>query len=340
MSELTAPMSVLDSTKSILCIPTAVADAPLMGHQSGGCSNQPQIETSFVIDRISICIPINKDIQGYVQGCLIELQKPSMYVPDEIGIRPGARGRYKVGIRIYQQSKSGTGSSSWGDAYMLLQAAPHAPAAHFLRIEWNPAKFGPGAFGRLSEIFELAIIELDAQQIVATAHVTRLDLAIDLKGVTVDNFHWDTARKRTRAIYVNRDGDLGTLYAGRKRQNCVVVYDKRHEQKLPLSSPPWTRVETRIKPQHPVKDLANLSNPFEAISVHDVLGAALPLPASDARAFLDSCHKRGLRNALQKRSSNDRPLFRQLIKEASVKWWQPTALWAAWEKSLLAALSC
>jgi hypothetical protein len=95
---------------------------------------------------------------------------------------------------------------------------------------------------------------------------------------------------------------------------------------------------TQIKPQHPIKDLANLPNPLKTISVLDVLGVGLSLSASDARAFLDSCRKRDLRNALQKWSSRDRSFFRQLIKEASVEWWQPMALWDDWEKLLQAAL--
>jgi hypothetical protein len=271
-------------------------------------------------------------------GSIIEMQKKNDWPFAENGIAAGARGGYRTAVRIHMPSSGGELEGPWSKCHVLLQASPKAQLNHFFRLEWNPAKTGPAAAKRIADTLEVFSPGFDYDHVLKYGRITRLDMAADLKGVILDDNLWEAPNKQCRVLYVHR-GELSTLYLGKKKGNSVAIYDKRRELGLPASTPPWTRVEARLKPQRLICDLPSLPNPFTRISVYDVLEAGLPLPTADIRAFLDSCQKRGLRDAVRFRSSADRAEFTSIVRAARPDWWEPKTLWETWEELLLAALS-
>src|SRR5262245_8463425 len=118
-----------------------------LGHKTGGCSNQPQLEFKLSVDKIAICAPLKAEFHGYALSCLIETQKKLDWHFPEFGVRPGVRGRYRAAVQIHIQS----GELGWSPNHFLLQIGPKVHAGHFLRLEFNPALCGPGALSRLDE---------------------------------------------------------------------------------------------------------------------------------------------------------------------------------------------
>src|SRR6185437_14073696 len=90
---------------------------------------------------------------------------------------------------------------------------------------------------------------------------SRIDIAVDLHGISPGDFVWDIPAKRSREQFFHR-GDLQTLYLGSKRAGRpMVVYDKARQQKLPAEVK-LTRIEYRSTTKVDVSALWGMENPF------------------------------------------------------------------------------
>ena len=208
---------------------------PLWVIKVGVPLKQPQIHSEIVIDKIAVCIPAPKEFQGYFLSSVIEMQEKKDWPFKQFGLRAGARGSYRAGVKIHMPLTSDESGLGWSDEYVLLQASPRKELKHFFRVEWNPAKTGPIAVKRTAEAFATFVPGFEYEPILKLGHVTRLNIAVDLKGVTLDDYLWEAPKKQCRALYIHA-GELSTAYLGRKRGNCVAIYDKRREMQLPDST--------------------------------------------------------------------------------------------------------
>lgn len=326
--------------------------------ESATDSNGPLLHV--VIDKISMTIALcpnyiskwGEGIKKTIIANAIALEKKELdggHGQIQMGISPGPRDGYKVGFRIHPtlvKPKIASAENSTAtvqliapahdmNEWALVQVAPRSVAsAHFVRLEWNPAKCGPQFWQRIVNILEtFLMVELNPEFIT----VTRLDVAVDLPGVQIGDFAWEARKKRCRALYL-KAGELQTVYSGKKRENCVVIYDKAAQLKQPPEVK-RTRAEVRLRPQKKAKDWGDVANPFKWVKVRDVLGATLPMSTADKISFLDSVQQRGLSKALLARSSVQRKVIREAIEGKEVPFWKPELFWAIANEKLVEALS-
>jgi hypothetical protein len=309
-----------------------------------------------LIDKIAMTIALSpsyleewgENMKKQIIANAIALEKKELdggHANSCMGISAGPRGAYKVGFRIHPELvgspcdpsalphghlQSGAPKFEWNEC-ALVQVAPRSPeSAHFVRIEWNPSKCGPGFWHRIKTILnEFVMVAIDPD----FTTLTRLDIAVDLTDIRIGDFAWEARKKRCRALYM-KAGTLETVYCGKKRENCVVIYDKAAELKLsPETS--LTRAEIRLRPQKKPKDWGSIENPFYWIKVRDVVGANLAMSVADKIAFLDSVQQRGLARALLARSSAHRKPIREAIEMTAVPFWDPELFWKLAEEKFI-----
>ncbi len=164
------------------------------------------------------------------------------------------------------------------------------------------------------------------------ARVTRLDLALDLHGVAADGFAWSVQGKRTRRAFVHEPFLLSQGF-GAPKHGSVAVYDKGVACKLPPGSPPWTRVEMRLRPGCTVQHLPMLKNPFLKVRASDVRSAwkALGRHSIEAEAMLGLAQLKGT-DAVVRVFPADTPVPMQAkvakaLAAAVPPWWQPAKIW-------------
>lgn len=177
---------------------------------------------------------------------------------------------------------------------------------------------------------------------IAAAKVTRVDIALDLHGVRLDDFAWDVRGKRIRRPFVNAP-NLRSLGFGSPKHGAVAIYDRTgkdgHE-----ASQPWTRVEARMKPGCALKDLPAAANPLVRIDVTDVRAAWKQLGRNriEAEAMLAMAQLRGPK-ALAAVFPKDTPqpigtIVGKSLAGATPSWWSPMAAWEAFPQALASAL--
>lgn len=99
-----------------------------------------------------------------------------------------------------------------------------------LRLEFNPNKCMKEEIARIMPYID-------------QKYITRLDVAIDYKGIEISNYIWFPDRKRKRTMFYGKDGKTETIQFGSRASDKMFrLYDKAREQKEP-SMAPWTRVE-------------------------------------------------------------------------------------------------
>ena len=151
-----------------------------------------------------------------------------------------------------------------------------------LRLEMNPRKLGPKGFKTLLAILNDPHGPFAGKAILQCARVTRIDIAIDLEGVQVDEvvaFH-DSEQKRS--MYIGTDGVIETLYIHGKSNKAkpagkvlVSIYDRSKERirkgkPPPFGQSPVTRIEVtrNLKaPYNSLSKVAGLGDPFGSIRV-------------------------------------------------------------------------
>lgn len=163
-----------------------------------------------------------------------------------------------------------------------------------LRLDMNPRKVGTQGFKQLIKLLE-PIFSIN--KMAEAARITRLDVAVDVVGVRVNEVLATYKKQGTRSLYVGRDGALETIYIHRKRppfkqkedkwgplkaihpkqpagKVVLKLYDRVKErgaigQPPPYSDAPITRIE--LVKTHFAKfrlgDLYKLTDPFGEVRV-------------------------------------------------------------------------
>lgn len=176
---------------------------------------------------------------------------------------------------------------------LVLQVGPYDPAWSSYRIEFNPSKVGPEGVADLDLILTSAL-GIDAATFLSEGNITRLDLAVDLPGITVDDVIVRSRSQRKHAVYSDQKGRPVTAYLGGARSDRTVTYDKPSGSGLPTS----LRIKRRVRPKCMGRDLPMLPDPFAKL----VLTRTEPLKALLAPVepiyFFDSARVRGINRAI------------------------------------------
>jgi hypothetical protein len=177
--------------------------------------------------------------------------------------------------------------------------------------------------------------------------VTGFDVALDVYGITPDDYLWEQGTGNYRDPVVHR-GRLETLYLGNRSaargKGLVRIYDKGVELGDPGLT--LTRIERECRSNTlRVRDLPDLPNVLRILHCLDVSAALADLgvhgiPPMYRNLLRDACAYRGSRVAI---SRIDSPQLRQRLAQAigsSVPaFWDLPSIWSGW-KAAVADVFC
>lgn len=242
---------------------------------------------------------------------------------------------------IFQQAKS-----SHGFKTNRLIALPHADTAervlfqfdkgegkvpHF-RIEFNPLKIGEKGITDLDNAF-YDIFSDGWLYVVKHGRISRIDVAVDIPGVRMDDFLvLPTMGITHQRIF--RDGHLETLYLGSKKGNQTRIYSKKKEQEA--NGKAFGQSVVRIERMHrnlgmSINELKTLSNPFETLLLTEQMPPP-PVGTDEKRwsRFQDSVKMRGQASALALLPKTQKAEYKKHLEKHTKTWWNPKAIWAHW----------
>ena len=276
------------------------------------------------IDKITIVVKpaTEKDAADMHSALWVAFQDKSAYLKTDPKTASGYQGARFVHIE----------SSS---ARPLIQYKSYSQKLHSIRLEFNPRKLGGTGLMELAAAVK-PIMPDGWEYVVTNGHVTRLDVAVDIVGVRVEDFLCLTKQGITSAVW-GVDGQAQSLSLGKKGDKTLVYSIKA---KRLAKDPEWNgsskiRVERRLRNPafHDLAKLGELQNPFTGL----VLTTPLPPPASGMKPwewqmFGDSVQIRGVTAALGLLPKERKAKYRAHLKAHSQPWWVPTALWETWPK--------
>jgi hypothetical protein len=208
--------------------------------------------------------------------------------------------------------------------------------ARCCRFEMNPSKIG--AIG-LFDLHARTPLPGGWNYVVQRGGITRIDVAVDIPEMTMDDFLFMAAQGVTTKMW-SQSGHLQTVQLGKPKGNSTVIYSKDQEQIAkgkPFFGPPTVRVERRLR--HPAKkwlyQLPLLENPFAAATLTVSLPGTPPGEKMNQWImFMDSVRVRGLTAALALLPQERRTRYRKWLKSQGHPVWDTDAIWSNWPKLL------
>lgn len=182
----------------------------------------------------------------------------------------------------------------------ILQLGARDAKTNAYRIEYNPSKLGPDGRAELDTLL-LYVFGDGLLEFVLNGKITRLDLAIDLPGITTNDVIVRSSYVRKHGIYSGTTGIPETVYVG--KTSGTVAYNKVSSSE----SDPITRlrIERRLRPNCLRRHLPNIKNPFDKIRVVPT-NILMPLVPEPADVYFDSMRIRGIHRALKMLPYQDR----------------------------------
>jgi hypothetical protein len=203
-------------------------------------------------------------------------------------------------------------------------------------LEFNPAKLGFDGVSSLDMILT-EIFPDGWLYFVKYGRVSRIDVAVDLPGMRMDDFLLLPQQGIVYQRFLS-NGHLKTVYLGTPGSNQTRIYSKSAEQKAKgfAVSQSAVRVEKTLRNQ-PLKvhELKTLKNQFDKLTF--VPSMPSPPPGENEgkwSSFLDSVQVRGLSPALALLPEKRRARYRKHLKQNATSWWNPEAIWKNWPAAL------
>jgi hypothetical protein len=249
----------------------------------------------------------------------------------ETGWISGPKGAYKAAARLHPPATSE--ATAWAKDYMLLQVGPKNSQGGYLRLEWNPDRFTPAQRSSLFKQFD-DLLDLPWFWF-WHAKVTRVDIALDVDGIKIDNYVFDRKNAPIRHV-IAKHGVVETIYLGSNAKGQVRVYDKGRQ--LNDSSICRLRIEAVCRPQWLAKDLFGLKNVFGPVQVYDVLNADLQIGKLDSQLLHRAMQTSGLAVLKQVFPEKGAVNYGQIIKKSVPTFWSDQSFWSQWPTLLQAAL--
>lgn len=298
----------------------------------------PTVKAEVKIDRLTITSGIPLHLYD-----LVRKAAEDMCAADRNGLhlrkqRNKHGSRYNLNYMIYDDIK-----------YLgFLSLEPRQSNVRFMRLDFNPSKIGHTACKIVAQTMR-CLIGADATEIIRQSNITRVDIAVDLYGIDIndmlyfssrpiDSSSWGKMFKHGKEVHYR----LESQYIGSIKSDLYFkAYDKRAERitksrgkDVPHKS--ITRVEAHIKPRITKLDggktslqLNNLElmvNPLNKLSI-----TGIPVPGADDGSFalfvLASQHA-GAQTALALiKNPKKRALYRKHLLGQAVSCWTPEEYW-------------
>ncbi|WP_112663426.1 hypothetical protein [Microvirga flavescens] len=278
-------------------------------------------------------------LQQHVEQALWDAadQDVSAFKPAPLGKSPS---RYKTNI-IWHGTPSEGG--------ILIQAHPKSKKVkHFFRFEFNPSTLSKASIaGFFEEWAELSIQAGSLEDILKNGTITRLDIAVDVVGVSIFNLLFRGGEAHKSFAYFAESGPVQSVYLNykpKKKPSDTKGYNKRKELeetgKLPAyGGIPYSRIEVTRKTALPIPKLGTLPNKLMGISVASP-NSYRPegMESQTWTWFLDSVRHRGEKAALATViDASLRSEIETCLNEAHADLWRPQDIWKFWPEALKAA---
>lgn len=226
--------------------------------------------------------------------------------------------------------------------YFQLFSDPEAKLATALRIEFVPVDLNDELIHELHDTLGM-IVEDGWEFFLKHGRVTRIDIAVDFPGLTMEAFHFLPPTVLSMRSW-SRNGELESAVFGKPDSNQTLIYDrgkKRKAHKQSSEGKEGVRLERRLRLNLEVSKLTGISNVFSDLKFADAIPPISPKlsaagPKSDWQweQFRDSVQVRGLTQALALVPVERRKIYRQHIAAHGASWWQPAAIWLHWPEAL------
>jgi hypothetical protein len=195
------------------------------------------------------------------------------------------------------------------DQRLLVQAGRKSMNPRDYRIELNPGRLGPDgmpkAFGVLDEIFEEGGIPF-----IRRGQATRIDIALDLIGLSVEQVVARSRKSQVHGVFSDRNGVPSTHYFGRPQNNSTAVYTKQRAEGVPS-----LRNERRLVPKCRGDELQFLSNPFLGVQIVHVDALRPHLNGLHPEHFFDAIRVRGFTHVLKHLPAAQRKALTAVLRD-------------------------
>lgn len=281
------------------------------------------------IDKIVVTLSLN-DQQAHATYMALfpQLEDPQLFLD-----APNAKvGGYNLAKRLVLPSISETKKLPLLNARWLKEKK----LVPRLRIEFVPVDVGPSGMAEIHAQLS-GLIEDGWGAFANHGRVTRLDVAVDLTGLTMDSVHFQPKKIAHQKHWLS-DGKLETIYIGKTTGNFTVIYDRK--AKRSSMGQEWeaegVRIERRLKSLNKSpSQLHRLQNPFEGTT----LNITLPAPPEGEKQwqwmqFADSVKMRGLPAALALLPEDRKARYKKHLKQHKAPEWDTDAIWQGWKPML------
>lgn len=317
-------------------VPSALLHSNQTPDLSYGDSEKPvalvesDIGVDLKIDKLSVVVDIpEEEHQPFCEGVWDAAKELA-----EGFSHPFNKGAYNTALNLHvPEAHSGFSKDS-----IRLTCDPKKAGTAFVRLEFNPDRLGVNGVDHLRASCGW-LFNGGYQQVVNGGKVTRLDVAVDISNVSVEDLIVTKKGVRKYCCF-GKNGFTETSYLGAPKKSQATVYDKAKELAAKHKQPPaypLTRIEMRLCPNVPLKDLVGLKNPLLKVAAYDLATSELPLSKAQKAWFGDSCRIRGINGAIEQLPADERPAYLKALKGASSSWWKPEEIWTSWP-TLVAAL--
>jgi len=292
---------------------------------------EPVIVNSLLVDKLVITV----DIPASERDGVINRMREH----GAIHRKSGGRYQYLLTLSVNKESLEQLWVDKSGDTTLRIEADPRGAGHNFMRFEWNPSKVCPIAI--VYTIEHYAPLLWDYHDVLMKARVNRIDLAIDVLNVGIDQIYFHSAKKSITEIMFTHSSAKGgkTEYLGQhKSEKRFRIYDKAAqikqknknkivELKEDIPEQNITRIELELKPnkKSSLMMLLEMESPFTDLSVYsypaDLLGDDLFIQ------ILAISRYEGLTKTIKTLSSLNKKKYLAILEGSRVYWWHPDDIW-------------
>ncbi|MBR0925721.1 hypothetical protein JQ561_03810 [Bradyrhizobium diazoefficiens] len=210
---------------------------------------------------------------------------------------------------------------------LLVQAGARHSGISDYRFEFNPSSLVSSGIDEIREFIE-GNWETPIDHLFGNGRVTRIDLALDIEGVSLEEAVVRSSKSRKHSVYTNANGDIETVYLGSGKKNRTVVYSKEKEGK-------YLRIERRLRPLCNGRDLVHLPNPFQKVQIIATSSLLPHVQGMVPQQFFDSIRLRGLTHAIRDFPASFQKSIRLAFADPANSLMPPMdVLWDAWPREL------
>jgi hypothetical protein len=277
-------------------------------------------DQKLIPDRLTICYhdPNSSNVKG-TYNILLDALKSD----DLPGLKITKNARYAVSARFWLPFND-------PQHPVCFEAGPHLPGLASYRLDINPAKLGPHGISDLKAFID-STVDDTAEEFFANGRVTRVDIALDLPGQSLESVIVRSGGTQKHGVYSNRRGVPETVYLGTPRSSRMVAYTRDTD------TGPVLRLECRRKPLCLGSELVALKNPFARVALLPV-GALSCFDLQVPRQVLaDSIRIRGAKRTAALFDKQTGKAIMKALSDVTSMLPDPMQLWAAWPDTLVAA---